>query len=117
LYAPTGGIVCPFGLTIALAENAAENGVEFRRETEVTGIRKEDGFYRVETNRGVYETKVVVNAAGVYADRFHNMVSDDRMTIIARKGEYCLMDKKVGNYVNHTIFQLPTIYGKGVLVT
>lgn len=117
LYAPTGGIVCPFGLTIALAENAAENGVEFQRETEVTGIRKEDGFYRVETNRGVYETKVVVNAAGVYADRFHNMVSDDRMTIIARKGEYCLMDKKMGNYVNHTIFQLPTIYGKGVLVT
>ena len=58
----------------------------------------------METNRGVYETKEVVNAAGVYADRFHNMVSDDRMTIIARKGEYCLMDKKVGNYVNHTIF-------------
>lgn len=117
LYAPTGGIVCPFGLTIALAENAAENGVEFRRETEVTGIVKGDGCYRIETNRGTFETKVVVNAAGVYADRFHNMVSDDRMTIIARKGEYCLMDKKVGNFVDHTIFQLPTKYGKGVLVT
>lgn len=117
LYAPTGGIVCPFGLTIALAENAAENGVEFRRETEVTGIAREDGYYRIETNRGVFETRVVVNAAGVYADRFHNMVSEDRMTIIARKGEYCLMDKKVGGFVDHTIFQLPTKYGKGVLVT
>lgn len=117
LYAPTGGIVCPFGLTIALAENAAENGVEFLRETGVTGIVKEDGFYRVETNRGTYEAKIVVNAAGVYADQIHNMVSEDKMTIVARKGEYCLMDKKVGNYVSHTIFQLPTIYGKGVLVT
>ena len=117
LYAPTGGIVCPFGLTIALAENAAVNGVEFRRETEVTAIAKEDGFYRISTSRGDFETKVVVNAAGVYADRFHNMVSNERMTIVARKGEYCLMDKKVGKYVDHTIFQLPTIYGKGVLVT
>lgn len=117
LYAPTGGIVCPFGLTIALAENAAQNGVEFQRETEVTGIVRENGFYRIRTTRGDYETRIVVNAAGVYADRFHNMVSDDKMTIIARKGEYCLMDKKVGNFVDHTIFQLPTIYGKGVLVT
>ena len=28
LWAPTGGIVCPFGLTFALAENAAKNGVQ-----------------------------------------------------------------------------------------
>ena len=38
LYAPTGGIVCPFGLTIALAENACRNGVEFRFNTEVQKI-------------------------------------------------------------------------------
>lgn len=117
LYAPTGGIVCPFSLTIALAENAAVNGVEFRLNTEVQKIEKISEGYRVITDQGVLESRVVINAAGVYADRFHNMVSEKKLQIIPRKGEYCLMDKKVGNYVTRTIFQLPTKYGKGVLVT
>lgn len=117
LYAPAGGIVCPFGLTIALAENAAVNGVDFQLNTEVQKIERTEDGYRVITNRGVFESRVIVNAAGVYADRFHNMVSEDKLRIIPRKGEYCLMDKKTGNFVKRTIFQLPTKYGKGVLVT
>ncbi len=117
LYAPSGGIVCPFGLTIAMAENACENGVAFQFNTEVLNIVPIEGGYKLETSKGVIESKLVVNAAGVYADKFHNMVSDEKITIIPRKGEYCLMDKKVGAYVNSTIFQLPTIYGKGVLIT
>jgi glycerol-3-phosphate dehydrogenase len=117
LYAPSGGIVCPFGLTIAMAENACENGVAFQFNTEVLNIVPIEGGYKLETSKGVIESKLVVNAAGVYADKFHNMVSDEKITIIPRKGEYCLMDKKVGDYVNSTIFQLPTIYGKGVLIT
>lgn len=117
LYAPSGGIVCPFGLTIALAENAAENGVEFCLNTEVQNVEKLEEGYRLTTNRGIFQAKVIVNAAGVYADRFHNMVSREKIRIIPRKGEYCLMDKKAGGYVSRTLFQLPTIYGKGVLVT
>ncbi|MCM1058524.1 MAG: NAD(P)/FAD-dependent oxidoreductase [Firmicutes bacterium] len=117
LYAPTGGIVCPFNLTIALAENAAVNGVEFRLNTKVQKIEKISEGYRVTTDRGALESRVVINAAGVYADRFHNMVSEKKLRIIPRKGEYCLMDKKVGGFVTRTIFQLPTKYGKGVLVT
>lgn len=117
LYAPSGGIVCPFGLTIAMAENACVNGVKFQLDTEVTNIIPKEGGYILETSKGMMESKLVINAAGVYADKFHNMVSDEKITIIPRKGEYCLMDKKVGNYVTSTIFQLPTIYGKGVLIT
>lgn len=117
LYAPTGGIVCPFGLTIAMAENAAVNGVEFKLETQVFSVKRKENHYLVTTSRGEVECLAVVNAAGVYADTFHNMVSGRRLHIIPRKGEYCLLDKKVGNYVHSTIFQLPTVYGKGVLVT
>ena len=68
LYAPTGGIVCPFNLNIALAENAFANGVEFQFNTEVEGIERLEGGFRIKTNQGVYEAKCVVNAAGVYAD-------------------------------------------------
>ena len=117
LYAPTGGIVCPFHLTMALAENAAENGAEFFLNTKVEEIVKTEEGYRIETGQGSFRTKTIVNAAGVYADTIHNMVSAKNMKIVARKGEYCLMDKEAGSYVSHTIFQLPGAYGKGVLVT
>ena len=117
LYAPTAGIVCPFGLNIALAENAYENGVEFKFDTEVTEIKKLDEGYELHTSQGVFKARCVVNAAGVYADRFHNMVSADKIHITARRGEYCLLDKEAGNHVGRTIFALPSKLGKGVLVT
>ena len=63
------------------------------------------------------EAKTIINAAGVYADVFHNMVSNEKLHITARKGEYMLLDKTAGTHVSHTIFQLPGKMGKGVLVT
>ena len=116
LYAPTGAIVCPFGLTFALAENAARNGVKFQFDTEVTGIEKTDGGWKLSTTRGDVEARVVVNAAGVYADKLHNMVSDDAMTITPRRGDYFLLDHSAQGHVSHTVFQLPGKFGKGVLV-
>ena len=117
LYAPTGGIVCPFNLTIALAENANVNGVEFKFNCEVEQIKKVETGYKLKTSQGEFESKVVINAAGVYGDIFNNMVSERTLSIKPRKGEYCLLDKKVGNFVDKTIFQLPTKLGKGVLIT
>lgn len=117
LYAPTSGIIDPFNLTIALAENAADNGVEFQFDTEVEGIVKNTSSYVLQTNMGNIETLCVVNAAGLYADRIHNMISDNRYEIIPRKGEYYLLDKNVGTYVDKTIFTLPTKLGKGVLIS
>lgn len=117
LYAPTGGIVCPFNLTIALAENACDNGVEFLFNTEVKEITKTDKGYSIKTADGQISATYVVNAAGVYADQYHNMVSETKLHITARKGDYCLLDKQAGNHVSHTIFQLPGKMGKGVLVT
>ncbi|MDD7601120.1 MAG: NAD(P)/FAD-dependent oxidoreductase [Firmicutes bacterium] len=118
LLVPSGGIVCPFGLNIALAENAAANGVEFRLETEVLEIEKlSDAGYLVHTDKGDLQTRFLINAAGVYADAFHNMVSEKKIHITPRRGDYLLLDRTAGGHVHHTIFQLPTEYGKGVLVT
>lgn len=118
LYAPTGGIICPFTLNIALAENACVNGVEFRLGTEVTSIEKlEQGGFLIHTEKGDIETRCVINAAGVYADKFHNMFAKKPITIVPRRGDYCLLDKACGNHVSHTIFELPSKMGKGVLVS
>ncbi|MBR6873156.1 MAG: NAD(P)/FAD-dependent oxidoreductase [Ruminococcus sp.] len=117
LYAPTSGIVCPFEMTLAFAENAYANGAEFRLSTCVTGIDKSDAGYVVHTDKGDIEAKVVINAAGVYADRLHAMVSSKPMNITPRRGEYMLLDKDAGGLVKHTIFQQPTKMGKGILVS
>ncbi|MCE5234745.1 MAG: NAD(P)/FAD-dependent oxidoreductase [Clostridiaceae bacterium] len=116
LYAPAAGIVCPFGLTAALAENAVKNGVEFRLNTSVKNVFKKDGAWALETDGGVILTKCVVNAAGVYAGVFHNMVSERKIHITPRRGDYYLLDKSVGDHVKHVIFALPNKLGKGVLV-
>lgn len=119
IHVPSSGIVCPFELTLAYAENAYHNGAEFSLSTEVTGISTESDPYkfRVETTNGVFRAKCVVNCAGVYTDKIHNMVCEPSFNIVARKGEYMLMDKSAGKTVTHTIFQIPTKMGKGVLVT
>lgn len=152
LYAPDSAIVCPFELTLAMAEQAAANGVDFYFNTEVERIfRMKDGGYRLEANRkgenaegsakesgrahaykgieedtgaaaeggktAVFEAAYVVNAAGVYADVLHNMVSTKKLHITPRRGEYELLDKEAGGHVAHTVFSLPGRMGKGVLVT
>ena len=117
LLAPTAGIVCPFKLTVAMAENAAVNGAEFLFDTEVKKIYCDDGVWHVVTGDHDYTAKAVVNAAGVYSDVFNNMVSERKLHITPRRGDYILLDRAAGGYVRHTIFQLPTKLGKGVLVT
>ena len=117
LWAPTGGIVCPFNMTIALAENANANGVDFRFNTKVTGFTRGEEGWTVHTEQGDFRTRYVVNAAGVYADVLHNMVSPRKLHITPRRGDYCLLDRQVGGFVSHTVFQLPGKLGKGVLVS
>lgn len=123
LYAPTGGIVCPFHLTMGYAENACGNGVEFLLNTRVDNVTKTEAGYSLAVTHTdtkaseVKEAKIVINAAGVYADQFNNMVSEHKLHITARKGEYMLLDKDAGKHVSSTIFQLPSKMGKGVLVT
>ena len=123
LFAPTGGIVCPFHMTMAFAENACTNGVSFYLNTKVTDIQKNEDGYTIKTvhtdsrAEEIFQAKLVINAAGVYADELNNMVSANKLHITARKGEYCLLDKDAGTHVSHTIFQLPSKMGKGVLVS
>ena len=64
-----------------------------------------------------YKSKYVINAAGVYADKIHNMICKEKFKIKPRKGEYYVMDKDVGNFVNHTVFPCPSKLGKGILIT
>ena len=117
LYAPTSSIVCPYELTIAGVENAVTNGAEFLRNCEVTSIKQNDGKFLLETTLGEIEASYVVNAAGVFSGKLAEMIGDDSIKIIPRRGDYYLLDKSQGALAFRTIFQCPTEMGKGVLVS
>ncbi len=117
LYAPSAGIINPFELCVALAENAIDNGVELLLDEEVVDIRKLQDKYVVKTKDKEFESKMVVNAAGVYSDKIANMVDDETFKITPRKGEYFVLDHFEKPFVSHVIFPVPTEKGKGILVT
>lgn len=116
LYAPTGAVVNPWELASAQAEVAVQNGAEVRLNTQVTGIRKTQSGFVLETTSGEIETRFVVNAAGVHAAQVSGLAGDDSFHILPDKGQYFLLDTTQGNMVKHVIFQCPTPNGKGVLV-
>jgi len=116
LHVPSTMIVSPWEYGLALAETAVKNGVYLRRECEVLDITKVQDGYKILTNQGEICARYIVNAAGLYADKMHNMVAEEVFTIQPDRGEYFLLDKSEGQRVNHVIFQCPSNSGKGVLV-
>lgn len=118
LNVKTSGIVSPYEMTIALAENAAENGVEFKLNSKVTNIEKISEGYKVTlNNKEVVSGKIIINASGLEGAFLNNLVSMTKREINPVKGEYCLFDKVAGSMINKTLFQVPNKLSKGVLVT
>ncbi|MDK0840103.1 NAD(P)/FAD-dependent oxidoreductase [Clostridium perfringens] len=118
LNVKTSGIVSPYEMTIALAENAAENGVEFKLNSKVTGIEKISEGYKVTlNNKELVSGKLIINASGLEGAFLNNIVSMSKREINPVKGEYCLFDKVAGAMINKTLFQVPSKLSKGVLVT
>ncbi len=117
LYAPSGAIVNPWELCIAMADTAKRNGVDFFLNSKVEKIEKTGVGYRLYSGDKVYEATYVVNAAGLHSDDVNNLVAEPAFKIIPSKGQYYLMDKSQGSLVSRVIFQCPSKIGKGVLVS
>lgn len=118
LRIPSAGIVCPYELTIAAVGNAMDNGMELKRNFEITAVERGEEEFTVTSNKGEnVRGRYLVNCAGVHADRIADMAGDGFFSIMPRAGEYMLLDKVEGARVSHTIFQVPNENGKGILVT
>jgi len=101
LFFKSAGIVCPYSLTIAYAENAVDNGVELSLDTAVLDMKVEDGVIKsIITNRGIVYPKIAVNAAGVFSEDIAKMANDHFFSIHPRKGTNSILDKKVAFQVN-----------------
>lgn len=123
LYAKSAGIVSPWEMCLALAENAIRNGVILKLSTKVVEINKKNNEFEIITNKENIKANYIINAAGLFADDIYKMALDDlnlqdkSFNIVPIKGEYYLLDKSQGELVNHVIFQTPNELGKGVLVS
>lgn len=118
LHVTNAGIICPYELTVASIGNAMDNGVDLKRNFCVCGITKGADGFTVESGSGEkVSAKYVFNCAGGYSDKIAAMVGDDFFRVVPRAGEYMLLDKTEGTRVKHTIFQVPSVEGKGILVS
>ena len=116
LLAPSAGIIDPWGFAIAMAETAVRGGVEVRRDCPVTGIEDTGAGFVLHTPAGDVAARFVLNAAGVDADRVHEMLEPNDWHTLPSRGEYYLLDKSEHDRVSRVIFQCPGPEGKGVLV-
>lgn len=117
LFAKDVGVTSPYEYTIALAENAVDNGTELYLNNEVRDIVKKDNYFEIFTDNEKITTRNVINAAGVYSDSISKMAGVDYFKIMPGKGQYILFQKGTGSVVNSVVFHVPTIKGKGILVT
>lgn len=117
LYSPTSGILDPFLYTTALAENAVNNGAQFFLGAEVTAIARQDGVWRLQTPRGEFTSRWVVNSAGLGCGEISRMLGLPHYRILGSKGDYIILDKRVGPLLPMPVYPVPSNTYMGIHVT
>ena len=118
LHAPSSAIVDPWEFCIALTEVAVRNGARLELGAQVSAIVADEEGFDIATAQGErYRARYIVNAAGIGAGDVHRMIGGRDFGCHPTRGEYYLLDKSAGASVRHTLFQCPTVLGKGVLVS
>ncbi|MBQ7064812.1 MAG: NAD(P)/FAD-dependent oxidoreductase [Firmicutes bacterium] len=118
LLSENSGILDPFMMTIALAENACENGVRFDFNRKVTGITRDaDGIWTVETPAAYYRTRWIINSAGLGCGAISEMLGIHGYHTIGSKGDYIILDKRLGPMVPMPIYTVPSNTYMGIHVT
>jgi len=117
LWAPEAGIISPWDLCLALAETAVKNGCDLMLESPVTGMKRENGSWKLEVGEKTITARCVINAAGLFADKVAEMADAEAFEIKPVKGQYYLLDRSQGTVFSHVMFQCPSAAGKGVLVS
>ncbi|MEG1012123.1 MAG: NAD(P)/FAD-dependent oxidoreductase [Ruthenibacterium sp.] len=117
LFSRNSGILDPFLYTIALAENAAENGVSYHFNAEVTAIRRVKGLYCLQTNSGSFVTRWVINSAGLGCGSISAMLGLTDYKVIGSKGTYIVLDKCAGPLLPMPVYPVPNNTYMGIHVT
>jgi glycerol-3-phosphate dehydrogenase len=107
LWVPTAGIILPYEFTIAFAENAALNNVNFLLETNVKDIKKKNDNFVIKTNKGDFQSKILVNAAGLNCREIVSFLEEPDFNVYPCRGEYLVLDKEYSNLITSMIYPVP----------
>lgn len=117
LYAPFGGVVEPYRFVFSLMESAQANGVCFIKNFEVAKSSYDGEKHSVISSDGQCVTaSLVINAAGLYADKISEIFGGEKFKIHPRKGEEFLLDRNSPARPENVIFPVPAKESKGMLV-
>ncbi len=116
LHAPTAAVINPYEACFGLIECAKQNGLELFCDHPVQSIKRERDNFSIATPRGSFRARIILNAAGLFADHVAAMVGAKTFSISPRKGEEYLLDRRLQGIVTHLIFPTPTATSKGVLI-
>jgi glycerol-3-phosphate dehydrogenase len=119
LYSGNTAVFDPFLYTIHLAEAALQNGAAFYFDNEATAARKENGLFIVTTGKDEYSCEILINAAGIYADRVASLAGDDSFTVYPCRGEYLILDTSACGFISRPVYPVPRkgVGGLGVHLT
>ena len=118
MFSPYSGILDPFNYTIALAENAHDNGVDYYLDHEVTAIGRDgEGEYHLATSQGTFSARWVVNSAGLGCGKISDMLGIKGYKVIGSKGDYIILDKRTGPLLPMPVYPVPSNTYMGIHVT
>lgn len=117
MWSKDSGIMDPFLYTVALAENAHANGAAYYFDHEVTGIRRADGLYELQTSHGLFRTRWVVNAAGLGAQKISDLLGLTGYRVIPSRSNYIILHKRMGRLLPMPVYPVPSNTYMGIHVT
>ena len=117
LYIPDSAIISPYEAAYAMADSASVNDTSFLFDQAVLNVERNDVGFVVQTEHDIFRCRVLVNCAGSFSAGIHNILCDEKLDMIHRRGQYYLLDRSSVQPFSHTVFQCPTAVGKGVLLT
>jgi glycerol-3-phosphate dehydrogenase len=119
LYTPTSAIISPYGLTIALAENAYANGVEFFLGRAALGLSLDSKMSSKRPGRAnapfvlsldgglKIRATAVINSAGLHADEISRSLGIDSPLVWACRGEYYVLDRRLEGTLRTLVYPVP----------
>lgn len=117
LYARTSGIVSPYKLTIALAEESVINGAKVIFNFDLKSCTSVENGYVLSDASTQIEAKKIILAVGGNHNNVAQILGSTTYPIEFRRGEYYLLDRNAMEIGGYTIFPLPSKASKGVLIS
>lgn len=109
IHVPQTGIVDYFQVALAYGRKILQNGGQIFLNHKVLKISQKDGINYIETASNTFESKLVINCAGLYSDKVAQMndTSANDVKIIPFRGEYYKLKKEKEYLVKNLIYPVP----------